>query len=226
MRSSLKTALATAALSGFALGGAGAWIYGTEAHAEPPREGYPPDPPGRPTADHWTFDIVVKSGDVRIASVRPQKLVRPETTPRLMGRYAIELYIGSELLDRVRFNVPGAGDGPNPDDNRPFKRPKFDRISTKFSVRIADNPRAARARLVDRATGDITNIPWPPGDAVRSTDAGLPPRDGGSSDGGASDAGDPDGGAKDAGPRDAGPKDAGFDAGPFDAARPTEGKRQ
>lgn len=144
------------------------------AHAEPPKEGFLPDPPVQKNTKHWVFDIDVKSGVVSLGKARAATTPKPEGTPRVMGRYALEIYSGRELLDRVRFNVPGMGDGVR-EDKRILKRPGMDRITTKFSVRIADNPRTNWARVVDRATGDEVYISWPPDAPPPSTksDAGV-----------------------------------------------------
>jgi hypothetical protein len=134
-----------------------------------------------------------------------------------LGRYAIELYVGSELLDRVRFNIPMAGDGaPGPSDRpnkHPFSRPRFDDVTTRLRAQMADNPRGAHLALVDRATEHVDRFEWPPAADGTLTplraektkaDAGPPPTDGGASG---------DSGSKaDSGPRpDAGP--AGQDGG-------------
>ncbi|MFO0613124.1 MAG: hypothetical protein U0414_11070 [Polyangiaceae bacterium] len=152
------------------------------AHADPPKEGFLPDPPVTKSTKHWVFEIDVKSGVVSLGKAHPATTPKPEGTPRVMGRYAIELYSGRELLDRARFNVPGLGDGPR-EDKRVLKRPTMDRITTHFSVRIADNPRTNWARVVDRATGDEVYIAWPP-------DAPPAPVDAGDADAGAVDAGE------------------------------------
>jgi hypothetical protein len=204
-----KTRLArwiVAALTASALGAAVPIVL--TARAEPPKEGFLPDPPVSKSTKHWVFEIDVKSGVVSLGKAHAATTQKPEATPRVMGRYALEIYSGRELLDRVRFNVPGLGDGPR-DDKRVLKRPSMDRITTHFSVRIADNPRTNWARVVDRATGDEVYIAWPPdapppaadagpGDASASeptlppgaimTDAGFivdPPADAGPTDGGA-----------------------------------------
>lgn len=199
------------------------------AHAEPPKEGWLPDPPVSKSTKHWVFDIDVKSGVVSLGKARAATTPKPEGTPRLMGRYALELFSGRELLDRVRFNVPGMGDAPR-EDNRILKRPTMDRVTTHFSVRIADNPRTNWARVVDRATGDEVYIAWPPDEVARpatSASAGPP------ASAGAADAGPPSTSLPGVQlPPGAFMTDAGFivdppskpaDAGPKDAAPPSDG---
>lgn len=221
---------------------------GADARAEPPKEGWLADPPVTKSTKHWVFDIDVKSGVVSLGKARAATTPKPEGTPRMMGRYALELFSGRELLDRVRFNVPGMGDAPR-EDKRILKRPTMDRVTTKFSIRIADNPRTNWARVVDRATGDEVYIAWPPDEVSRpaptasasagptgAVDAGPPgaglpepalPPGAYMTDAGfivdppsaPADAGSKDAGSKDAGPMDAGSNDA---AAPGDAAPPID----
>jgi hypothetical protein len=80
-----------------------------------------------------------------------------------MGRFALELWVGTELLDRLRFDPPLMATGPVEKNPRhPFPRPSFDDVSTKLHLQIADDPRAAYAQVVDRATGETTRYAWPP----------------------------------------------------------------
>lgn len=224
----MRRRLFAATLLGSAFGAGAAVLLGgpvVDAFADPPREGFPPDPPAKANTKQWVFEIIAKQGVPSIGKITAVTLKKAEGTARVMGRYALEFYVGTEILDRLRFNVPLGGDGPRRGDDQPGKsRPKF-RANAKFFVRMAENARATRLRFVDRATGDITVFVWPPdgtgklhlADAEASADGGT--ADGGVSDGGApKDAGPPkDGGApKDAGAPKAPPKDAGS---PKDAGR-------
>jgi len=214
--------VALGALSGLALGvGAGAsWLVGT-ASAGPPRAGWSPDPPVVPSKTQWVFTIRVLRGVPSIERVRRIEVKPAQGTLRLVGRYALELWVGKELLDRVRFNVPLGGDGPREDDRPGLRRPSFDRVNTVLRTQMADHPRATVLRLVDRATAEVQTYPWPWVPPTTAADAGAGdagPSDAGASDAGASDAGAADAGANDAGAGDAGPSDAGAsDAGAADA---------
>jgi hypothetical protein len=203
--------LAWAAILGVALGCVGAAALSMtgvdDAQAGPPREGWPPDPPAKASTRHWVFEIQVKKGEIVLGKVSPVDLEKAEATPRVMGRYALELWVGKELLDRVRFNVPLGGDGPPEPDRPGMKRPEF-RVSTRFFARMAENPRATQLRLVDRATGDVRVFSWPVGSGgVTEIREGAPTADAGKPDAGKPDAGKPDAGSPDAG--DAGSADAG-----------------
>lgn len=185
----------------------------TRAFASPPREGFPPDPPPKASTKQWVFEIVVKQGTPSLGKITPVTLKKAEGTARVMGRYALELFIGTELLDRLRFNVPLGGDGPREGDDQPGrKRPKF-RANVKFFVRLADHPRATRLRFVDRARGEVDVFLWPPDAAgkLRRPDAGV------AADGGSTDAGAPTGGAT---AKDGGAPDASRDAGKHDPVEP------
>ncbi len=168
--------------TGVGLVGLGAGV-GVVALADPPKTGYPPDPSPGSSTKQWVFTIVAKEGVVSLGPAKSVTVAKPETTARIIGRFALELWCGKELLDRVRFNVPGMGDGPHPADRRVLKKPAMDRITTHFNVKIADNPRTNNAKLVDRATGDETPIAWPPdapdvagsASAVPSASAAAPP---------------------------------------------------
>ncbi|WP_437956924.1 hypothetical protein WME76_36980 [Sorangium sp. So ce119] len=231
----VRVALAT--LAGLALAAAGV-VAVAEPGAPPSRAGYAPDPAVRPSDRQWVFEVQYARGRGSIAGVRPVKLDRAVSTARVMGRFAIELYVGQELLDRVRFDVPLTGDAPERQPDVLFRRPTFDEgVTTRLRVQMADNPRASWAKLVDRKTGAEQRFLWPPGPDGRLVsldaqgaaaldggvlpDGGRLPVDGGVPvDGGRLpvDAGRPDAGWP---PVDAGQPDGGWP--PVDAGRPDGG---
>jgi hypothetical protein len=148
------------------------------ASAEPavPAGGYAPDPAGVASRKQWLFDVSVRGGKARVVRADAVALDHAVTTARVLGRFAIELYIGKELLDRIRFNVPLTGDDRDPAGDpklqrrrRPFSQPTFDDVTTRLKVQIADNPRATYVQLVDRATGDKQRFAWPPDSDGRLT---------------------------------------------------------
>lgn len=218
----MRRRLFVATALGSTLGALGAVLVAgpvRRAFAEPPREGFPPDPAPKANTKQWVFEVLVKQGVPTIGTLTKVTLKKAEATPRVMGRYALELYVGTELLDRLRFNVPLGGDGPREGDDQPGrKRPKF-RANTKMFVRMADHARASRLRFVDRATGEVEVFFWPPDGTgkLRKADA-----DGGKADAGSSDAGNGDAGNSDAGNADGGKTgDAGTkDGGKHDPVEP------
>jgi hypothetical protein len=86
-----------------------------------------------------------------------------------MGRFAIELWIGHELIDRVRFDFPMlALDEPGPSTaSRPLAEPpSFGKgAEVRHKVLIPASERARRAVLVDRATSAVQVLSWPPNPA-------------------------------------------------------------
>jgi hypothetical protein len=195
-----------AAVLGTALG-AGAVV----ALAEPPKGGWAPDPAPIASKKQWVFEVATKGGKITVDRAQPKAVDKPTETPRAVGRFAIELWIGRELLDRVRFNPPGMGAEQPEGKRNGFPKPRFDDIVTRFSVRMADNPRAAYLLVIDRETGDTQKLFWPP-----EPDGRLKPwvnviseaKPGDFPDGGVRAAGLRDGGAP---APDAGAADAGHD---------------
>jgi hypothetical protein len=179
-----------ALLIGLALGAGG-----LAALADPPRAGFAPDPPARASRLQWRIEVVARAGKVTVGQARSEMLEKPAESPRVMGRFALELYVGPQLLDRVRFNLPLLDAPPEGDRTNLLRRPSFEQVNTRIKVRIADNPRAAYLLLVDRATGETQRFAWPP-----EADGRILPWKTGS----LSDAGPADGSWKPAFPGDAG----------------------
>jgi hypothetical protein len=144
------------------------------AEVEPPRAGYAPDPVALVTRHQWVVDLRYGSGTVRYGGSRRVELPSAISTRRMMGRFAIELYVGPQLLDRVRFDFPLLGaDELGGAKRRWDSPPSIERnLSTQAAVMIPHSERATRALLVDRATGLTWVLPWP---FVARADAGAPP---------------------------------------------------
>lgn len=146
-----------AAIVGVALGAGG-----VAALADAPKAGFAPDPPAHASKKQWVFEMTAAAGKVSIDRARSVTLEKPIESARVFGRFALELYVGRELLDRVRFNVPLMG-AETPVGRRGLPRPSFEKnVTTRLKVQIADNPRAAYLLLVDRETGDSQRFDWPP----------------------------------------------------------------
>lgn len=153
---------------------AGAWSYAQTAKPRPDVAMNAPDPPAISMADQWVMHFRYQNGKVAWVGSRLVHLPQPRTTPRVTGRWALELLSGPTLVERVRFDFPGlaadelAGQQ-NSHDRTP---PRFERkILVDHYVMVPDSSRFSRARLVDRATGAITPLPWPP--VVPKADAGA-----------------------------------------------------
>ena len=197
--------LVIAALFGAVLG-----VGAVTALAEPPKGGYPPDPPARASRANWIFEMSARGGKITVDRVKPVTYAKPAETPRAIGRFALELYIGPELLDRVRFNVPLMGGEGSEGNRNGLPKPRFDQgVTVRINARMADNPRAAYLLVVDRETGDTQKFFWPP-----ERDGRLLPWTNGFSD--ASPGDFPDGGIRAVGRRDGGEA---LEGGPADSGR-------
>ena len=131
--------------------------------AGPPPSGYLPDPLPLVTRQQWIVDLGYRGGVVVFGGARRVELAKPAGTPRAMGRFALELFIGKELIDRVRFDFPLLGADEFADTPRRWDSPpSFERhLSTRAAVILPHSERATRAVLVDRATGNVWALPWP-----------------------------------------------------------------
>ncbi len=170
----LKRAVIAALFGVFAAAFAGSLV----ALAEPGKAGFAPDPPVHASKKQWTLEIAAREGKVSAQRATASTLAKPAESPRVIGRFALELYVGHVLLDRVRFNVPLMGDGPvEHSSKRTYHNPDTDKVTTKLVVRVADSPRAAYLVLVDRVTEERQRFEWPP-----SPDGALVPWKSGISD--------------------------------------------
>jgi len=135
------------------------------APAPPPVSGSAPDPEPLSMAEQWRFQLVFQNGAPSVEHIDHQTLPKPVPTPRRMGRFALELWIGHELIDRVRFDFPLIAAEETPGVTR---RPLHDSPNmaanalARVMVSLPASPRATRLLLVDRATGKSQELPWPP----------------------------------------------------------------
>jgi hypothetical protein len=154
-----------------------------------------PDPEPLRLERQWDYELMYDRGRVRVLGVQERTFPKPIVTARRMGRFAIELWIGGELIDRVRFDFPllpaeTLHSGPRHPLHEP---PSFaEGLVARRHVLVPASPRATRAVLVDRATGKSRFLPWPPDHPLASPEqsmkdapAAAPPSDAGApSDGG------------------------------------------
>jgi hypothetical protein len=124
----------------------------------------PPDPEPLRQAEQWEYEIASDDGTVSVVSVKPLKLPQPIVTQRRMGRYAIELWIGHELVERVRFDLPLLGAAEAEATPKPrFPSPTLEKgAHVRARVLVPRATRARRAVLVDRALDRAFPLPWPP----------------------------------------------------------------
>jgi hypothetical protein len=146
-------------------GGAAPTLASTPPSGRKPPATVPdPDPPLK-TALQWEYLLEYVKGDIRVAGVRRVELDRPVVTARHLGRFAFELWIGAELVDRVRFDFPLLAADPAPDGvRRPLHdSPRFGPgAETSQRVLVPASDRATSAVLIDRLTGSRVPLPWPP----------------------------------------------------------------
>ncbi len=134
----------------------------------------PADPEPLVARARWVFDLRWDSGDVWLLGVRVEELPSPRPTPRAMGRFALELFEGPALIERVRFDFPLLG-AFEPDGGVSLSR----RLRTSIGVYVPVTPRGTRLLLVDRATAHRWELPWPPREWV---DAGKDAQEAGASE--------------------------------------------
>ncbi len=131
----------------------------------PPLPGSVPDPAPLALREQWQYALLYRGGEVTVEHVEKRTSPKAVTTVRHMGRFALELWIGHELVDRVRFDFPLIAAEETPGTGR---RPLHDAPSlgphaiARISVLLPASPRATRLLLVDRASGKLQDLPWPP----------------------------------------------------------------
>ncbi len=126
--------------------------------------GFAPDPRPLVTRGKWVYELAYADGVFTVPPPRRRELPRPTETERKMGRFMLELYVGPDLLERVRFDVPLLnGDPWAGAKTRPFDAPpdRTKHVRAKIKVEVPDTERATSAAIVDRATGKSIEIPWP-----------------------------------------------------------------
>lgn len=135
-----------------------------------------PDPEPLVERAWWSYPVTYDRGTIVVGEPELVCVPRPLPTPRRIGRFAFELWLGRELVDRLRFDFPllateePAGTGRRPLHETPRFAPGA-RVSV--TLRIPASERATGARVLDRATGDTLVVNWPP----RSSNGAARPRE-------------------------------------------------
>jgi hypothetical protein len=133
----------------------------------------PPDPAPLVEPSQWVFDLRWDKGDVFLLGVQPLELPAPRATPRVMGRFAIELYEGPALVERARFDFPLLGAYVAGDAGRasPGSTLTFSQnLRTRIGVVFPATARGNRLELWDRATNRRWSLPWPPAPSDTAAD--------------------------------------------------------
>ncbi len=127
-----------------------------------PHARIPPDPPALAEREQWVFVLRWSKNEAYLVSIQKTDMGAPHPTPRVMGRFALELYEGPTLIERARFNFPmlGAPEAPDAGWKTP---PRFEPgLTTRIGVFFPATPRGTRLELWDRATDRRWPLPWPP----------------------------------------------------------------
>lgn len=131
-----------------------------------------PDPPALVERMQWVFDLRWERGDIYLLQVHRVDMGTPHPTPRVMGRFALELYEGATLIERARFDFPMLG-APEPTDAGFRAPPRFEPgLKTRIGVFFPDTKRGTRLELWDRARDVRWPLPWPPKEGVITIDGG------------------------------------------------------
>jgi hypothetical protein len=128
-----------------------------------------PDPPPLVEQSQWVFDLRWERGDVWLLGVRPLELAGPQATPRAMGRFAMELFEGPVVVERVRFDFPLLGA-----DESDAGPSLVGKLRTRIGVLFPATKRGTRLELWDRATNRRWSLPWPPASSSAGTEVPRP----------------------------------------------------
>lgn len=135
---------------------------GTIPDARPAVSKTPPDPPALSEREQWVFVLRWTRNEPYLVSIQKTDMGGPHPTPRVMGRFALELFEGPTLIERVRFNFPMLGATETPDAGWRTP-PRFEPgLTTRIGVLFPATKRGTRLELWDRATDRRWPLPWPP----------------------------------------------------------------
>jgi len=133
-----------------------------DAGASDPKLKIPPDPPPLSEREQWVFVLRWAQNEPYLVKIQKTDMGGPHPTPRVMGRFALELFEGPTLIERVRFNFPMLG-GVEPPDAGWKTPPRFEPgLKTRIGVFFPATKRGTRLELWDRATDRRWPLPWPP----------------------------------------------------------------
>lgn len=114
-----------------------------------------PDPPAQSQREQVQLSFEFQRGTICLTRAERKTFAGARLTPRKMGRFAVEFYIGAELLERVRFDFPLLA--------REEREENLERgLQTSATVLVPWLERATRWELVDRLTGERQSweFPW------------------------------------------------------------------
>lgn len=115
-----------------------------------------PDPPPVSSTHQLRYVIAFTKGALSVRSVERVELEHETPTVRRVGRFALELWVGKKLLERVRFDFPLLGA-----TEREGDQAIENGLSTQTQVMIPELDQALRARILDRKTRRVVELDWP-----------------------------------------------------------------
>ena len=142
--------------------------------AETPPRFVPPDPQPLVEKRQWVFDLRWDRGEVFLIGVHAIELPAPQATPRAIGRFAMELWEGATLVERVRFDFPMLGASESDGGIRFAPR-----LTTRIGVMFPATKRGTKLVLWDRSTDQRWTLPWPPAEGPFEAPAAGASRDAG-----------------------------------------------
>jgi len=112
-----------------------------------------PDPTPVRSAEQVDLLLRFEGGKLHLVHSEHVTLPQAESTPRRMGRFAAELWLGTELLERLRFEVPllEAEGGEAIEGG----------LKADVKIRLPSLERANRLEIVDRKTEERVTLVWP-----------------------------------------------------------------
>ena len=125
----------------------------------------PPDPEPLRQREQYEYTFAYERGRLSVRSARAVTYAQPIVTARRMGRFAVELWVGKELIERVRFDFPlVAAEEPEKRGPDSLHAPPSLTSRSTFTavVLVPQSARARRAVVIDRATGHEEQLPFPP----------------------------------------------------------------
>ncbi len=115
-----------------------------------------PDPTPLVVDAVFVLSIRFDKGKVSITKVVREKLAKKQALPRRLGRFAVELYSGPTVVERVRFDFPLIHD----DD--PAGEAYAKGLDVTVEVRVPDSDRPNKLEIWDRATEKRWKYVYPP----------------------------------------------------------------
>lgn len=126
--------------------------------AAPPAVHHAPDPTPVRSAEQVDLYLRFEGGKLHFVKSERVTLASAESTPRRMGRFAAELWLGTELIERLRFDVPLlAAEGGEAIESG---------LVADVTIRLPLLERATRLEILDRKTEERLTIDWPPAPAA------------------------------------------------------------